>query len=120
MVLTYNENNNTNEYQPVRRLHIYKNIKEQLYELKLEDGEILKLTSHHRIYSVNKKEYIAAMDLSVGDMLMYYDKSYHKIKSIKHTSINKTVYNLEVSKTHNFYVGNKGILVHNNAAIWAK
>ena len=44
---------------------------------------------------------------------MYVDHTYHNIVNIKHYPIKRNVYNLEIEDNHNYYVGKKGILVHN-------
>ena len=113
-VLTYNEDKKINEYKKVVNAFILKDINEELYTIRTDDGEIV-LTGHHRLYTYRNGEYqyIAAERMNIGDVVMYSNGEYHKIKSIQHNPIKKTVYNLETEDNHNFYVGEKNILVHN-------
>ena len=98
----------------------------QEYKFKsVETGEISFITStpQHLFYVKNKKKFIPISDVSPDDDLIskngqrikIISPSYHK----KHhsTSVkNKiffTVYNLEIDKRHNYFVGDAQILVHN-------
>ena len=113
-VLTYNEEKGTNEFKKITTVFVLNDLDEELYTIQTDNGEIT-LTSHHRLYTYRNDlyQYIAAEDMKVGDVVMYSNGEYHKIKTIQHKSIKKTVYNLEIEDNHNFYVGEKGILVHN-------
>lgn len=113
-VLSYNDCKNINEYKKVVNVFKRENAKEELYTIKTDDTEF-SLTGHHGVYTMRdgKYPYIAAMELKVGDIVKYSDGKFHEIKSISHHPIENVVYNLEVEDNHNFYVGDKKILVHN-------
>ena len=119
-VLTYNEDKKINEFKKVVRLFTFEDLDEELYTITTDNGE-LKLTGHHRVYTYKdgKYQYIAAEELKTGNITKYADGDYHKIEKITHESVKKTVYNLEVEDNHNFYVGDKGMLVHNMQRIFA-
>lgn len=113
-VLTYNEYLQTNEFKKVTYVFKFDDLDEELYSIKTDDS-VLKLTGHHGVY-VKRGDayfYIAAMELEVGDVVMYSNGEYHMIETIEHHKINEDVYNLETDSNHNFYVGDKRILVHN-------
>ena len=44
---------------------------------------------------------------------MLSDHTWHEIESIDTSMRSCKVYNLEVSRNHNYYVGTHGVLVHN-------
>lgn len=117
MVLTYNEATKNNEYHKVVNLFAFdpNEIDERLYTLKFDDKTTLKVSSTHRFYVKrnNETNWIPAKELKYGDIVMYSNKKYHRIISIKDTELKNTVYNLSVENTHNFYVGNQQVLVHN-------
>lgn len=117
MVLTYNEATKNNEYHKVTHLFAYNpnEINERLYTLKFDDKTTLKVSSTHRFYIRRNGEFnwIAAKNLKNGDVVMYANKKYHRIINIKNQKLKDTVYNISVDNTHNFYVGNQQVLVHN-------
>ncbi len=117
-VLTYNEKKKVNEYKRVVHLFELKDLHEELYTIKTDDTE-LKLTALHNVYTKRdgKYLYLAAQDLKTGDIVRYSDGEYHEIIDIKYEPIEETVYNLEIEDNHNFYVGDKGILVHNAVSV---
>ena len=113
-VLTYNYEKQENEYKKVKRLFIINNPKEELYTIKTSDME-LDLTSQHHVYTMRNNEYtyIVARELEIGDIVRYPDGQIKKIIEINHKPLTEIVYNIETEDNHNFYVGEKGILVHN-------
>ena len=117
-VLTYNEEKDINEYKKIVNTFELTDLTEELYTIKTDDTE-LKITGHHLVYTNrdNKYVYIPAKDLKVGDIVRYSNGEIHKITSISHETIEKIVYNLEIEDNHNFYVGDKAILVHNAAMV---
>ena len=113
IVLSYNEQTMKNEYSKVLQTMIHKTI-EKIYSLFIED-EKLQATGVHRflITRNNKKEWIQASELKVGDLVLFADGTLHKISKIKTKLRILTVYNFEVSNNHNYYVGKNQILAHN-------
>ena len=112
-VLTYNKEKNQNEYKKITYVFEYEDLSEELYTIKIDDT-YMKLTAEHNVYirRDGNNKYVAASELEIGDYVMYFDGKYHKIKNISHVPIEETVYNLEIEDNHNFYVGDKGILVY--------
>ena len=118
--MSYNEYTRRNEYHSISYLFVLKDIDERLYTITLDDKTQFKVTSKHTIYtSFDKKlfRYIKAENLTDKNYLMYSDGSVHKIVNIKSEELHDTVYNLEVNQTHNFYIGDQEILVHNTSRV---
>lgn len=113
IVLSYNEKTRENEYSIVRQTMVH-SVEEELYTLYIEN-EQLTATGIHRflILRDEKLEWIPASDLQINDLVLFSDYSWHKISQIDIKIQKTTVYNFEVSNTHNYYVGHNQILAHN-------
>lgn len=114
LVLTYNELTHNTEYKEVINLIIHENANEELLTLHFDNYE-LDVTSSHRFFINNK--WIEAINLKIDDEVMYYDNTYHKIELIEKRLQKDTYYNLEVKDNHNYFVSEKGVLVHNRKTI---
>lgn len=76
----------------------------------------IKVTAQHRFYT--DSGWKKAKDLEVGDRIQTTTGEFEKIDSIEWVAAQLNVYNLTISKNHNFYVspdGKQGYLVHNTA-----
>lgn len=113
IVLSYNEKTKKNEYSKVLQTMIH-NVYEKIYSLFIKDDK-LKVTGNHRFLIIhnNEQKWIEAADLQVGDLVLFADGSLHQISKINTQLRFMTVYNFEVSNTHNYYVGENQILAHN-------
>ena len=80
---------------------------EELIEIELEDGKVLRCTPDHKIYTKNRG-YIKAEELTENDELVT-EKS--KVKDIKGIKKQEKIYDINVKNNHNFFANN--ILVHN-------
>lgn len=118
-VLSYDINNDVLEYQPINSGDLTRK-NANIIEIETEDGDILKLTPDHKVYTENRG-YIKASELTENDILLSLEdkfiEKYKKIK-IKRISIipNEDVYDITVEKNHNFFANN--ILVHNCGEIY--
>lgn len=74
-------------------------------------GRELKATENHPFYVVNRKGWLKARDLSVGDSLLTISGEKVPIERIQEEQGTFTVYNLEVQGNHNYYACD--VLVHN-------
>ena len=117
-VLSYNVVEDKTEYKEVSKLYVHPNDRSNLYEIDIGLAKI-KATEAHRFYVVRGYQYllVAAKDLKPGDKLVYKDGSYHAITHISYMPYYGTVYNFEVSDNHNYFVGEEGILVHNDKVV---
>jgi len=114
--LSYNTKNNKLEYKEIEAgMLTRKNA--NIIELELEDGEKLKLTPDHRVYT-KKEGWIEASLLTKTNILIKIN-SLKTIKNGKIKSINiiqnEDVYDIKVKDNHNFFANN--ILVHNCSEI---
>ncbi len=73
----------------------------------------LEPTPPHRFYSLDRGDYIAADKLAIGERLVTRAGKVATVESIGMKPGLHRVYNLEVEREHHFYVGESGVLVHN-------
>ena len=113
IVLSYNEKTNKNEYSEVVQTMIHF-VYEKIYNLFVKNEKIT-ATGIHRflITRKNKRKWIPASDLKVGDLVLLANGELQEISKIDTEVKPLTVYNFEVSNTHNYYVGENQILAHN-------
>lgn len=112
MVLTYSETSGRQEYQEV--VHLIRGEKEyELVNLELSNGENIESTAKH-LYFVDDN-WVEAKNLKVGSKLTDSDFQ-NELTVVEITVVKRTtnVYNLTVNLNHNYYVGNVGVLVHND------
>lgn len=82
-----------------------------LFEFKLEDGGVIKSTSHHR-YFVKEKSWLTAQDIQVGDVLVRSNGDDVKVESIEqHEGEFEVFHIIDVKDNHTYYA--EDILVHN-------
>ena len=117
-VLSYNETKKVNEYKEVTDTYVHEDVEDELYEIEI-GYKTIKVTPDHRFYiSRNNEEmWVPTKELKVGDRVMYMDQTFHKIHDIRHYLKKNTVYNFAVKDNHNYYVGEEGILVHNDKGV---
>jgi hypothetical protein len=85
-----------------------------LFEFKLEDGGVIKSTSHHR-YFVKEKSWLTAQDIQVGDVLVRSNGDDVKVESIEqHEGEFEVFHIIDVKDNHTYYA--EDILVHNYKA----
>lgn len=116
-VLSYDINNDRIEYQQVTYgMLTRKNA--NIIEIETKDGNKIKLTPDHKVYTENRG-YINAGELTSDDILLnsilLSTPEQKKIKQINIVS-NEDVYDITVEKNHNFFANN--ILVHNCGEIF--
>ena len=88
---------------------------DELIEIELENGSIIRCTPEHKI-RLSDGSYKEAGQLTVDDDIMEIHIGYVLIKSIKRVSADENVYDIvNVEDTHNFIVktGNRDVVVHN-------
>ena len=114
-VLTYNEELKINEYKKIVDIFTFRNMKETLYTVTLDNNEQISATHLHRIYVKRNGvfQYFRAEEVRINDKVLFADGTLHNIIKIDSKEINQTVYNLQLEENNNFYVGDNGVLVHN-------
>lgn len=113
LVLSYNEKLGRNQYSVVLETMIH-NVQETLYTIHIDSEKITSTGIHRFLVKHNdKRHWMPAAILTVGDQMLFADGTWHEITQIETEVKTTTVYNFEVSGTHNYYVGASQILAHN-------
>jgi hypothetical protein len=86
----------------------------ELVEITLKNSEVIKTTKEHP-FMVKDHGWTEAKNLQRGDFLIVHGNKLTQVDSVRVTILDKPVkvYNFEVEDTHNYYVGETGVLVHN-------
>lgn len=80
--------------------------------LRTEGGDEITLTGSHRLFSLDRGDWIASKDLRVGETLRT-KSGQERLASIECQPGNHRVYNIEVETDHCYFVGVVGVLSHN-------
>ncbi len=84
-----------------------------VYDLKLEsESEPIGVTGSHPFWSVDRKAWISAIDLHIGETLETLEGT-TVVESRSKWEHSEAVYNIEVEGDHCYRVGESGVLVHN-------
>jgi hypothetical protein len=75
-------------------------------------GAVFLSSINHPFYA--NGEYISAGNLHVGDSVLTLNNEYKYIEGLELIDTTVTVYNFEVENNHNYFIGEQGILVHND------
>jgi hypothetical protein len=114
VVLSWNEKTGEREYKTVTNLWVRET--SLLYQVKLPGQKPIVTTWNHPFWSVTQSAWIATENLKVGELLSLEDGSETSIESITHYETEETtVYNFEVEGNDSYYVGEVGVLVHNQS-----
>ncbi|SHN07856.1 intein C-terminal splicing region/intein N-terminal splicing region/RHS repeat-associated core domain-containing protein, partial [Chryseobacterium carnipullorum] len=108
LVWSYNEETNKKELKKV--VELSRNTSSSLVKISVNGTEIT-CTPEHPFY-VNGN-WVEAKDLRKGMLLTTLDGTTSPVESIIFLDGKVKVYNFEVEGNHNYYVSEKGILVHN-------
>jgi hypothetical protein len=76
--------------------------------------ERIRVTGNHPIWSQDRHDYVAAMDLRLGERLMNLSGDTVWVQQKLPRPGPTPVYNLEVQDEHVYYVGAHGVLAHNS------
>lgn len=80
-------------------------------EITTADDTIIRVAPEQKFFSFCK--WINAENLSLNDVLFTKNKSWIRIKSIRHLQKEETFFFIDVKDHHNFLATEKGILIHN-------
>jgi hypothetical protein len=109
MVLSWDEKTGKNEYKKV--LNTFVRNTDQLYNLTI-GKEKISTTWNHPFY-VKDKGWVQAKDLQRGEILISAKGTMLSLSDITIEERDEVVYNFEVEGNHTYYVGDRGVLVHN-------
>jgi hypothetical protein len=117
-VLSLNEETKKNEYKRV--VGVVKGIRSDMVIFTIEAQVPIVVSPNHKMFIVGKG-WINAAEVSNDDVLLD-----HEGRQVKFSKVQKVIYdsevkvhNLEVEQNHNYYVGNLGILTHNQGLLKA-
>jgi RHS repeat-associated protein len=79
-------------------------------------SSVLMTTPEHPLWSWSAGGYVAAERIERGDWLFTHDADWAHVASASYTGRTETVYNLTVEGAESFFVGEAGVLAHNNPA----
>jgi len=85
----------------------------KIWNLIFTNGDSIGTTSTHPFYSLDQQAYVSASKLEIGERIKTTKGSTTLLEKVDQTIEAQWVYNLEVWRDHNFYVGEEGELVHN-------
>ena len=89
----------------------------EILDLRIEgSAEAIGTTASHPFWSEDRQQFVPAGELRIGEALLLADDTPRKIFSLTRRETRETVYNIEVDGEHVFYVGEDGVLVHNECA----
>jgi hedgehog/intein hint domain protein len=110
-VYSFDEEKNKIELKQV--VNLFKHKTNSTIELFLSNGEKISTTKEHKFYIQNK--YIIAEDIKLDTKLFTVNNVEIKLLEKREIFYEKEifVYNFEVEGNHNYFVGENGILVHN-------
>ncbi len=79
----------------------------------VQGGSTLEVTRHHRLFSADRNDWVAAGDLAAGEHLSTKD-GVVEVEEVRGDRRGPTqVYNLEVFQAHRYFVGAQRVLAHN-------
>ena len=105
------ENTGKTSYQLVTDL-IQGERQYRLVEITLYSGKSIEATAEHPFY-IKGKGWNPASSLKVGQVLELHNGTTVVVKEVDTSVRRDFVYNLSVANTHNYFVGEDGVLVHN-------
>lgn len=89
-----------------------------IYDYYFSDGSMIGATPEHPFFSVDRNNYLAVGELQFGEQVMTAGQKVVKFIAGKQRDKGEPVYNFEVWREHNYYVGSgeseEYFLVHNN------
>ena len=110
-VLSMDENTGKTSYQVVTDL-IKGERQYRLIEITLDSGKSIEATADHPFY-IKGKGWNPASSLKVGQVLELHNGTTVVVEEVLTRVRRDLVYNLTVANTHNYFVGEDGVLVHN-------
>ena len=96
----------------------YKRIANEVWDYTFSNGKTIGCTPNHPFFSVDRQDYVPVAELSLGENVQTSSDREVKFIGGKSREKGEHVYNIEVWREHNYYVGFEGsegfVLVHNS------
>ncbi len=126
-VLSWDERSGHVEYQRVTQTFVRQSQALVMVTVKGEEGAPLGTTEEHPFYirrardnlggdEDDKGQWVSAGQLRAGDRVRRPSGEWVRVLKIETRTEAATVYNFEVAKNHNYFVGALGVLVHNSCS----
>ncbi|NES20336.1 MAG: hypothetical protein F6K41_15735 [Symploca sp. SIO3E6] len=110
-VLTFDEVVQATLDKPITIIHQNKTVR--LVDITTE-RETISATTRHRFWIEDKKQWIPAQYLEIGMLLKtVFGEVSEVTKIVIQEVVEQDTYNLTIADSHNYFVGNTGLLVHN-------
>lgn len=118
-MLVYAHNPDTGETELKEVVQTFVNETNELVHIKVSGEEIITTPTHP--FWVPEKSWTDAIQLRAGDRLQLLNGEYVIVQQVQHEILEApvTVYNFEVEDFHTYYVGIRGVLVHNSCGYQA-
>ena len=84
-----------------------------MVDVTLDDGTVIEATDEHPFWSANRGEFVFAIDLEVGDLVLGADGDLLTVTAAAVYVEDLTAYNLAIEGIHTYYAGETPVLVHN-------
>lgn len=110
LVFAHNAEQGCMVARPILKVH--KSWTEHLVSIEVA-GETIVATRRHLFWDAGNRQWVAACDLTAGSRLKGGDGGEIVVQSVSVAERHSTTYNLEVEEHHTYYVGERGVLVHN-------
>jgi hypothetical protein len=92
-------------------INVLNRVASELYEIKVAD-EIINVTAEHPFYVVGNG-WVKAKDLKKGYILKTANNNKNTVSDVTKRNVTVNVYNIEVDGSHNYFVTQLRVLVHN-------
>ncbi len=115
VVQTMNFNTQKIEFKPV--IDTFKNTTFKYVNIQIENEGLISSTGNHKFWLPRKNMWMAASKLREGDYLLDKELKESLIQKIQVVISEEKTYNLEVKDNSNYFVGTKGVLVHNRSKL---
>ncbi len=96
----------------------YKRIANEISDYTFSNGQVISCTPNHPFFSIDRHEYIPVGELNFGETVQTAGERAVRFIGGKSREKGEHVYNFEVWREHNYYVGSEGsedfVLVHNS------
>ncbi len=129
-VRSWNEKTGKMGYKKV--LNTFERVSEGIYNLELSNGETIQPTWNHPFWVLSGEDnssfavslvsaasksgkWVETKDLKPGDRLLAANGDIITVEDISYDAGKVTVYNFEVEDNHTYFVGDSGVLVHNDS-----
>ncbi|MFA6012230.1 MAG: polymorphic toxin-type HINT domain-containing protein [Desulfobacteraceae bacterium] len=113
-VWSYDEITGNTDLNKVTRIFVTpeQNIMDIMFDDEAGNSDTIGVTLEHPFWVLNQG-WIPAEELKPGDRIHSLERGVITVNNLRRLNDKHTVYNFEVDKFHTYFVGKKGLLVHN-------